>query len=296
MSGKKASGKQIPIIPCGQPLLTKQQIADYAHELQAAAHTIGSHGLDKNAFSKSGLFQAAVEKLRGSHAATMTGKKDFLAEVLGYLEQHKKIKSWSFTGSGERHDYIIKVNNKIECAVEQKGCLDGNNTNIFKRPPNANEFLVWSLCPNPGSDMQHNAWSGIHTRLGAEIIDKREAVDALIIWDYLCGSEERPCPKLAADPTRATKVGSFDLPPPCIYLFPRTIPDPRNNPKPATWDIDDIKFIRALYDTFHCNDDDVVHVSIETRMHGNDVQRKTTFVRSGVDLTFSKWAKINRSK
>ncbi len=31
-----------------------------------------------------------------------------------------------------------------------------NNTNIFTRPPNADEFVIWSLCQNPGSNMSHN--------------------------------------------------------------------------------------------------------------------------------------------
>ena len=290
------AGNKTPIIPCGKPLLSKEQIANYANELRNAAYTIGSHGLDKNAFYKSGLFQAAIEKLRGSHAATMVNKKEFLAEVMEYLKKNKKIKAWGFTGSGDRHDYLIKVNNKVECAIEQKGCLDGNNTNIFKRPPNAEEFLIWSLCPNPGSDMQHNAWSGIHTRLGAHIIDSREKVDALIIWDFLCGTEERPCPKLVADSSRATNLPSYEVPPPCIYLFPRTIPDPRNNPNPPSWELDDIHFIHALYDAFNCDKEDVIQVRIQARMQDNDVQRKTSFFRNGVEISSSKWTKIKRAK
>ena len=34
--------------------------------------------------------------------------------------------------------------------VELKGCLDGNNTTIFERPANAQEFIIWSVCTNPG--------------------------------------------------------------------------------------------------------------------------------------------------
>ena len=36
--------------------------------------------------------------------------------------------------------------------------MDENNTNIFERPPHAHEFIIWSVCTNPGADPQHNAW------------------------------------------------------------------------------------------------------------------------------------------
>src|SRR5271165_934827 len=77
---------------------------------------------------------------------------------------------------------------------------------------------------NPGADPRHNAWSGIHTRLSAEIISRSQRVDGLDIWDMVCGTFGRPCPKLESDTTRFTVVGPYRLPPPCIYLFPVTIP------------------------------------------------------------------------
>jgi hypothetical protein len=71
-------------------------------------------------------------------------------------------------------------------------------------------------------------------------LSRAQRVDGLIVWDMVCGTIGRPCPKLAADPTRFTTVGPFNLPPPCIYLFPdtaqqsesrRTIDRRRSTPK-----------------------------------------------------------------
>src|SRR5580658_3838329 len=92
------------------------------------------------------------------------------------------------------------------CDQALKGCLDGNNTTIYERPPHAQEFIIWSLCSNRGADPRHNAWSGIHTRLSADIIERAQQVDGVIIWDWVCGTIGRPCPKLRADPTRTTVV------------------------------------------------------------------------------------------
>ena len=180
--------------------------------------------------------------------------------------------------------------------VETKGCLDGNNTNIFERPPQADEFIVWSLCQNPGADPRHNAWSGIHTRLSAEVIHRRQRVDGVVIWDMVCGTVGRPCPKLIANPGRATEIATRRVPPPCIYLFPRTIADARNNPTPACWQIDEIQLLHALWNAFNGDTADLVEVRIEARMRGVDVQRRTRFLSQGVEVTTSGWATIKRAR
>ena len=103
--------------------------------------------------------------------------------------------------------------------IELKGCLDGNNTTIYERRPHAQEFIIWSLCTNPGADPRHNAWSGIHTRLSADIIERAQQVDGVVIWDMVCGTIGRPCPKVELDQSRITVVSHYELPPPCIYVL-----------------------------------------------------------------------------
>jgi len=295
MKKRTTSLKQI-VIPCRRLDLDKRHIEEYADALMAAAHKIGDHGLTKTEFWKTGLFRSAIETLRGRQAASMRKKKDFLAEVLDHMKSLGCVRSWAFTGAGERHDYEIDLGKGRTVVFEAKGCLDGNNTNIFQRPPNADEFFIWSLCQNPGADPGHNAWSGIHTRLGATLVAEKQRIDGLVIWDMVCGTEGRPCPKLAAEPDRGVRLASGKVvPPPCIYMFPRRIPDPRNNPDPPVWRIEDVKFLKALGEVFGVREDEVTQVSILARMHGADVQRRTVLLRSGVVVGESGWTTVARA-
>jgi hypothetical protein len=179
------------------------------------------------------------------------------------------------------------------CVFEAKGCLDGNNTTIFQRPPNAEEFLIWSLCQNQGSDLRAGVWSGTHTRIGGKIIAENVHVEALIVWDALCGGPGRPCPKI--EEGRVIEVDGMMIPPPCIYLFPRTIPDPRNNPKPPMPKVSDVAFAAALLKHFGGDERDVTHVQIEARMTGASVERRTTLIRSGRIVRQSGWTVLKRA-
>ncbi len=285
-----------PIIPCEQRPDWARVVNDYALALREAAHTIGTHGFDKEAFDKSGLFRSAVERIRGQQAATTSKKYAFIEAILKILKEEERISEYSYAGGSERHDYEVTCNNGRICCIEAKGCLDGNNTNIYVRPQNADEFVIWSLCQNPGADPRNNAWSGIHTRLSAEIIARRELVDGLIIWDMLCGTPARPCPKLAATPKRSNAVGEHLAPPPCIYLFPRTVPDPRNNPKPPSRTVKELTFIEVLAAKFQTLPTEIVSVGIEARMNGATVERKTTISSDGQIMDETGWTPVRRAR
>jgi hypothetical protein len=56
---------------------------------------------------------------------------------------------------------------------------------------------------------RHNLWSGIHTRLSAEIIEHQKQVDGLIVWEWICSTIGRPCPKLKRGEGRTVTVGSI---------------------------------------------------------------------------------------
>lgn len=250
MSKRKHAGGDNPkdtVIPCELASETQKMLSEYVTDLTESAHALGSHGLSKSEFWASGLFHAAVESIRGARAASMKEKYGFVSAVLGLLKRKGLIRDWKFTGSGDRHDYTVELDNRRIAVIETKGCLDGNNTNIFQRPANADEFAIWSLCQNAGADPRHNVWSGIHTRLGADIIHRGELVDALVVWDMLCGSAGRPCPKQTSRPKRrSVRMGGRAVPPPCMYLFPRRRPHPRDNPSAEPWRLGDLAFVQAL--------------------------------------------------
>lgn len=287
--------KSLAIIPCTLRDETRAAIRDFAAALKTAAPSVGAHGLDEERFWDSGLFYGAIERLRGQRAASMGPKREFIAEILEFLREAGRINGWVIAGSSDRHDYEVVLPDNTVAAIEAKGCLDGNNTNIFQRPANADEFIIWSLCQNSGADPRHNAWSGIHTRLSAEIIHRRQQVDGLIIWDMVCATVGRICPKLERTPKRATTVGLRRLPPPCIYLFPRTIPDARNNPKPRCWRLEHVKFLKILHDVFKGDAEDVTEVRIEADMEGASVRRTTRLVRNGVEIIASQPTPVKRA-
>lgn len=284
------------IIPCSIKKEWSRAIIKYAEELRAHAHLIGTHGLDEAYFKESGLFNSAIERIRGQRSATTNEKYGFINTILEKLKSDNYIKSFTYVGQKERHDYEIIFDNDYICCLEAKGCLDGNNTNIFQRPPNANEFVIWSLCQNGGSDPKRNAFSGIHTRLSAEIIAKRERVDGLLIWDPLCGTLARSCPKLDDKTKKVVTINSKMLPPPCIYLFPSTIPDARNNPTPRPWNLSDVRLLNVLCKAFYGKETDAVKVAIEVKMSGSDTQRRTIYTKGKLIIYTSNWTTVRRAK
>lgn len=283
------------VIPCERNTNLEEQIEEFAEVLKTATHTLGTHGLTEADFYQSGILEGAIQRIRGQYSATMHEKRDFVARVLNYMQDQNAIRDWASSGSANRHDYTITLTDGRIAVVELKGCLDGNNTNIFERPAHAQEFLIWSVCTNPSANPRKNVWSGIHTRLSAEIIENEKQVDGLIVWDWLCGSGLRPCPKLDRLPgQRQTIVGPFKLPPPCLYLFPRTVPSVRNNPNPEPHTLESVGFIKALNDCFGGFLDEINRVRILVAHRGSDTVRTTSVERGGVTVMTSKPTPIRR--
>jgi hypothetical protein len=283
------------VIPCEQNAELRVLIQDYAEALKIEAHKLGAHGLSEEEFYNSGLFRGAIERIRGQFAATMQLKREFARHVLNYMQDQGFIQNWESSGEANRHDYVVRMNSGRVGAIELKGCLDGNNTNIFERPTNAQEFLIWSLCTNLGADPRLNAWSGIHTRLSAEIISRQQRVDGVIIWDMACATVGRPCPKVAATPGRRTTIAHYVLPPPCIYVMPATIASPRNNPRPTAQSLEDVHLLKAFHECFRGADDEVNYVDFEIEHNGADTERRTRIRRGGEVARESEFTPIQRS-
>ena len=283
------------VIPCERNSELRRRIEAFSEVLKSEAHTLGDHGLGKAEFHSSGLFRGAIERLRGQFAASMQEKRDFVRHVFDFMQDQGFIDEWKPAGEDNRHDYVVGLASKRTAIVELKGCLDGNNTNIFERPPHADEFIIWSVCTNAGADPRHNAWSGIHTRLSAEIIHRSQRVDGIVIWDMVCGTVGRPCPKLARNAARTTDVGPHSLPPPCLYVLPATIPSPRNNPNPRTQRLSEVEIMEAFSDCFRCQPHEISYVGFEVAHQGADTVRTTRIFRDGEVKRASEPTAIRRS-
>lgn len=210
------------------------------------------------------LLRAAIESMRGSASATMTDKRRFISAVLDHCKDAGLVTSWESIGAERRQDYRVELPDGTLVAVEAKGCGDGNNLTIWDRPTWADEFIIWSLCPdslqhNPG----HGVWSAVSTRLMPKIAADHKVVDALIFWDGRCGSRLRQCPKRygvtgllrgKATDIKAQKGSRNWLPPPCVYLFPRSAPTVPHNTSPVNHTVTTGKFARMLLTAFNVPD------------------------------------------
>nr|WP_254798129.1 hypothetical protein [Sphingobium sp. AS12] len=270
----------------------RDQIERFAEVLKTEAHKLGDHGLDEKDFYNSGLFRGAVERVRGQFSATMRGKREFAQHALNHMEDGGFIAGWDLTEDANRNDYIVRLSSGRTAIIDLKGCLDGNNTNIFERPANADEFVIWSICTNPGADPRKNAWSGIHTRLSAEMISRNQRVDGVVIWDMVCGTIGRPCPKLL-DASRATDLGPFRIPPACVYLLPAAIPSIANPHAPAQ-PLANVELLTAFHACFLGRDDELHHVDFDIARKGGELVRKTTVRRGGVVQQESEMTAIRR--
>ncbi len=283
------------IIPCSQNPELRKTILDFAETLKTEAHKLGTHGLSETDFYQGGVFRGAVERLRGQFSATMNEKREFVRAILDHMQAGEHISEWRSAGENNRHDYQVRMpSGRISC-IELKGCLDGNNTNIFERPPHADEFVIWSICTNPAADPRHNVWSGIHTRLSAEIIESAKPVDGLIVWDWLCGTVARPCPKLESNPDRMTSIASWKLPPPCIYLFPKSIPSVRSNPSPPPQDLEDVHLLKAFHECFAGVTQELQTVRFTVAHQGSETVRTTEIWRGSECVRQSDPTPIRRS-
>jgi hypothetical protein len=164
------------------------------------------------------------------------------------MEDGAFIAGWDRTRPKARNDYYVQLNSG---------------------PAEADEFITWSLCTNSGADPRRNAWSGIHTRLSAEMISRGKRIDGVVIWDMICGTLGRPCPKLRAHEgvVQRTSFGPFDTPPPCIYVFPAEIPS-RARPRATARTLIEVELLSAFHKAFGGRDEEVNYVDFEVADRG----------------------------
>lgn len=284
------------IIPCEQNEQLNEDIEAYAEALRTQAHLLGDHGLDEREFYASGIFRGAIESIRGQFSADMREKREFVRLVFSHMQDGGFIRDWESSEAANRHDYTVALNSGRTAVIELKGCLDGNNTNLFERPANAQEFVVWSVCTNAGSDPERNVRSGVHTRLSAEIVSRRQRVDGVIVWDWVCGTYGRRCPKIGGDLGRLTEIGQYRLPPPCIYVLPDTVAEPRNNPHAAAQNLDAVELLAAFHACFRGSGAEVNYVDFRVETRNADILRATTVARGGQEALATRMTAIRRAQ
>lgn len=224
-----------------------------------APELLEKHGIPAGPEEYSFIYRAAVESIRGTFSATMAEKRRFTEGILDHLRAADFIADWKPVGSARRQDYSVELSDGFRICIEAKGAGDGQNTNVWDRPPWADEFIIWSQ--NPGSfghHPGHGVWAALASRLFPKILVERQNVDAFIFFDGRCGSAQRPCPKQygISGPLRkrVTGIPAEDgrdwLPPPSIFLMPRSVVHPEDNPNPPLHSARTCRFAGVLLAAF----------------------------------------------
>ena len=127
------------------------------------------------------------------------------------------------------------------------------------------------------------------------MISRNKRVDGVVIWDMICGTLGRPCPKLAAldGAVRRTSIGPFLTPPPCIYVFPATIPS-LAEPQANARGLDQVELLAAFQVAFGGDPAEVHYVVFEVREQANELLRRTVIHRGGTVATASELTVIRR--
>jgi hypothetical protein len=93
---------------------------------------------------------------------------------------------------------------------------------------------------------------------------------------------------------RLTQVSHYQLTPPCIYVFPPTIPSPRNNPRPLAQSVDDVLLLKAFHECFGGVDSEVNYVDFEIEHREADTIRRSRIRRADSQIE-SGWTAIRRA-
>jgi len=311
MTGKGSYPADAACILCrhtGDPKAV-ERLADFLQSLaQSQPEILTQAGVDPATYPH--VFRAAVERIRGVQSASPADKTRFLTAMLARLVTSGNAVSWERIGSRGRQDFRLTLKGGYAVCIEAKGCPDGNNMNIWERPNWADEFVVWSQCPESTAHQPgEGVWSGIATRLIPHSIATGQLVDAFVFHDGRCGSNIRPCPKpygLNGDFRGMATIippedGKNRVPVPCIYLFPRTVPHPQTNKHPALHNLDTCRFARAVLTTFGVplgeQINQVYWVDVQLDPRTNGVYRKVAIgfgLDNGQPLFQGGWVRIRR--
>jgi hypothetical protein len=257
------------------------------------------------------LFNSAIQSLRGTSAATTAEKRLFGAQILNFMKEQTLIADWQYLGTEGRNDYRVNLPNGRSVAIEAKGCPDGNNMTIYERPSWAEEFIIWSQCPNSlAKDPGEGVWSGLSTRLFPHMMESdTQRVDALIFYDGRCASSFRQCPYQFGINNglreAATNIPGYPeadwMSAPCVYLLPRTKAHFSSNPKPPLTSLNDSQFVMALLRAFSVPGErmrgHVQWASVEVKQDASGRYRRVSLGR-GLDnqtpVVQSGWQRVKR--
>lgn len=175
-----------------------------------------AHGLTTEEYAHA--LPTAVERLRGRMAASNRKRRDFVEEVVHLLIDSGVVLRYQRPKYGADTVYRLFMKGGMQVGLIQKGCPDGKHSSVaWSRPEWANELYLWWVCDSKNAEPGEHVWKGVNRVRGKVSTPGEDQLDGLIFYNQLCGTPDRPCPKLE----QAIERNGLKLPPPCIYVFPR---------------------------------------------------------------------------
>jgi hypothetical protein len=192
----------------------------------------------------------AIERMRGSQSANNSERRDFLNNIFSLLATSGAISSFTSPTYGADTIYRLTIPTFGDVAIIQKGCPDGrHSTAAWTAPDWAAETYIWWLCPSLKNEPGWHVSAGVK-RLRREFFSNRlDTVDGVIFHNNTCGTDLRPCPKMA----HAVQLGDLHVPPPCIWTMPI-----RSDGREHNWSGDrKLRFPSVLLSSFGINSDQI---------------------------------------
>lgn len=237
---------------------------------------LNSHGLTEGEYLAA--FPAAIEIVRGRMAARNANRRKFLASVFVEMEKRGLISSLRIPSYGNDTIYRIGLSDQMEIAVIQKGCPDGAHSSLaWAKPEWASESYIWWVCSSTAMSPGEHVVKGINRLRGrflAEPHSDANAIDGVIFHNEVCGTPGRPCPKLE----RATTIDGVRVPPPCIYVLPKSLGSHRR----------DLKFPQVLLALFGISES-----ASGAFLGAVDFEKRGAQVRTTVALSFGQGRSTN---
>jgi hypothetical protein len=209
--------------PCRHAGAPPQSVIDKVSRVISALHHdaafLASRGLTPEEYLSA--LPSVVETLRGSQSATSSDRRRFLVDIFRAMTSKGLLSKFEMPSYGDDTVYRLTVESFGDVAIIQKGCPDGAHSSVrWSAPDWARETYLWWLCSSQKSEPGEHIVKGINRLRQRFFSDAPDTVDGIIFHNDLCGSPQRPCPKMAT----AIDINGKMIPPPCVYVMPARRP------------------------------------------------------------------------
>jgi hypothetical protein len=222
VANKKDSMSAERAAPCRHPGAPPEAVVDKVVSIIASLADDGaylaSRGLTPEEYRRA--LPAAIQQFRGSRAASTSDRRQFLSSVFNEMRSRGLISNLEQPRYGDDTVYRLTVEGLGDVAVIQKGCPDGAHSSVRWAVPDwAVETYLWWQCPSLTHEPGEHIAKGVNRLRQRFFSEATDALDGIIFHNELCGSADRPCPKME----RSIAINERKVPPPCIYVMPEHV-------------------------------------------------------------------------